>query len=50
MIRTVRESIRQHRTVAGGIGQKILLLEQYRGVKNSTEQLGTVLCEKELQK
>ena len=50
MARTVRESIGQHRTVACGIGQQKYLLEQFRGIKNSTEQLGAVLCEKEQQK
>ena len=50
MARTVRGSIRQQRTVACDIGQQILLLEQFRGLKNSTEQLGAVLCEKEQQK
>ena len=50
MARTVRGSIGQHRTESCGIGQQILLLEQFRGVKNSTEQLKTVLCENEQQK
>ena len=49
MARTVRGSIRQQRTVACDIGQQILLLEQFRGVKNSTKQLGTVSCEKKQQ-
>ena len=44
MARTVRGSIGLHRTVACGIGQQILLLEQFREVKNSRELLGTVLC------
>ena len=46
----MRGSIGQNRTVSCGIGQQILLLEQFRGAKNSTEQLETVLCEKELEK
>ena len=50
MARTVRESIGQHRTVACGIGQQKYLLEQFRRIKNSTEQLGAVSCEKEKQK
>ena len=47
MARTVRGSIGQQRTVACKIGQQILLLEQLRGVENSTKQLGTVSCKKE---
>ena len=50
MARTVKGSVRQQRTVACDIGQQILLLEQFRGVKNSRELLGTVLCEKQLDK
>ena len=49
MARTVRGSIGQHRTVVYGIGQQILLLEQFRGVENSRELLGTVSCKKEQQ-
>ena len=49
MARTVRGSVRQQRTVACDIGQQILLLEQFRGVENSTKQLGTVSCKKEHQ-
>ena len=39
----------QHRALASGIGQQMLMIEQFRGVKDSTEQLGTVLCEKKQQ-
>ena len=46
MARTVRGSIGQHMTVVCGMGQQMLLLEQLKEVKNSTEQLGNVLCEK----
>ena len=45
MARAVRGSIEQHRTVAYGIGQLILLLEQFRGIKNNKKQFGTVLSE-----
>ena len=44
MAGTVKGSIGLHGTVAFGIGQQLLLLEQFRGVKNSRELLGTVLC------
>ena len=50
MARTVRESIGQQRTVAYGIGQQQYLLEHFRGINNSTEQLVAVLCEKKQQK
>ena len=49
MARTVRGSIGQQRTVACEIGQQILLLEQLRGVENSTKQLGAVSFKKEQQ-
>ena len=49
MARTVRGSIGQQRTVACKIGQQILLLEQLRGVENSTKQLGAVSFKKEQQ-
>ena len=44
MARTVAGRVGQHRTVVYGIGQQILMLEQFRGVKNSRELLGTALC------
>ena len=47
MVRTVRGSIGQQRTVACKIGQQELLLEQFRRVENSTKQLGTVSCKKD---
>ena len=47
MARTVRRSIGQQRTVACEIRQQILLLEQFRGVENGRELLGTVSCKKE---
>ena len=50
MARTVWGSKGQHRTVTCRKQQQILLLEQFRGVKNSTKQFGTVSCEKEQQK
>ena len=49
MARTVRRSIGQQRTVACEIGQQLLLLEQLRGVENSTKQLGAVSFKKEQQ-
>ena len=50
MAMTGRRSEGQHRTVSFGRGQQLLLLEQFRGVKNSTEQLETVLYGKEQEK
>ena len=49
MARTAWKSKGQHRTVSWVIGQQILLVEQCRGVKNSTKQLGTVSCGEEQQ-